>query len=216
MTRVLILAAGEGSRWNNYRGTQKHKLVIEGEVLIERTVKQFSKYSDDVVVVGSDKSYEVDGARCYIPPQHHKWKDMAKLYSSRDIWSEERTVMVFGDVYFTDKAVKTIMTNEDEWIFFLRKSFSRVTGKKWKEIFGIAFNGSSNEMMKKEMLSIIEGKGAPRVGGWHLFQKIAVKPSARGMFSSGGYVNIDDWTEDFDFPQDLDTWEEKRAAYKNK
>ena len=216
MTRVLILAAGEGSRWGNYRGTQKHKLVIEGEVLIERTVKQFLKYCDDVVVVGSDKSYEVDGARCYIPPQNHKWKDMAKFYSSKDIWSDERTVMVFGDVYFTDKAVKTIMTNEDEWIFFLRKGASRFTGKNWKEIFGIAFNGSSNNMIKDEMVKIIEGKGAPRVGGWHLFKSLVGSTTEPSMFEKGGYVNIDDWTEDFDFPEDLDTWEEKRAAYKNK
>lgn len=68
MTRILVLAAGDGSRWENYRGVQKHKLVIEGEVLIERIVRQFSQYSDDVVVVGKDKSYEVKGARCYIPP----------------------------------------------------------------------------------------------------------------------------------------------------
>lgn len=216
MTRVLILAAGEGSRWNNYRGTQKHKLVIENQVLIERTVKQFLKYCDDVVVVGNDRSYEVDGARCYIPPYHPIWKDMAKFWSSRHIWSDERTVMVFGDVFFTDKAVKTIMTNQDEWMFFLRKGASRVTGKKWKEIFGISFKGSSNELIKEEILKIIENKGATKVGGWHLFQSLIGSTVEPEMFEKGGYVNIDDWTEDFDFPEDLDTWEEKRAAYKNK
>jgi hypothetical protein len=30
------------------------------------------------------------------------------------------------------------------------------------------------------------------------------------------HINIDDWTEDFDFPKDLDTWEEKRMAWLKK
>lgn len=204
-SRVLILAAGEGSRWENYRGVQKHKLVIEGEVLIERTVRQFLKYSSDVVVVGSDKSYEVDGARCYIPPYHPKWKDMAKFWSSRDIWSEERTVLVFGDVYFTDEAVETIMKDEGEFTFFIRSKASNLTGKPWREIFGIAFKGSSNEMLKARILEIIESSIAFRTGGWHLHKRLVHE------FKNTFSVEIDDWTEDFDFPVDIDRWEENRG-----
>jgi 2-C-methyl-D-erythritol 4-phosphate cytidylyltransferase len=40
MKTVFILAAGDGTRWNNYRGAPKHRLVIEEEVLIERTSGQ--------------------------------------------------------------------------------------------------------------------------------------------------------------------------------
>lgn len=204
-SRVLILAAGEGSRWENYRGVQKHRLVIEGEVLIERTVRQFLKYSSDVVVVGSDESYEVEGARCYIPPYHRKWKDMAKFWSSRDIWSDERTVLVFGDVYFTDEAVETIMKDKGEFTFFLRSKGSTLTGKPWREIFGIAFNGLSNEMLKARILEIIETDRAFRTGGWHLYKRL--EHEFKDTFS----VEIDDWTEDFDFPVDIDRWEENRG-----
>lgn len=210
MTRVLVLAAGDGSRWENYRGVQKHKLVIEGEVLIERTVRQFSQYSDDVVVVGKDKSYEVEGARCYIPPYHPKWKDMAKFWSTRDIWSDKRTVLVFGDVYFTDEAVETIMKDEGEFTFFLRSKGSELTGKPWREIFGIAFNGSSNEMLKERILEIIESCRALKTGGWHLHTRL--EHEYDDTFS----VEIDDWTDDFDFPVDIDRWEERRAVYTNK
>jgi hypothetical protein len=206
-TRVLILAAGEGTRWNKYRKTAKHKLVIEGEVLIERTIKQFTKYSNDLVVVGSSKSYEVEGARCYIPPHLSKWKDMAKFLSSKDIWSKERTVLVFGDVYFTDEAVETIMKDEGEFTFFLRDKGSEITGKPWREIFGIAFNGSSNKMLGDRMLEIIKFNKVLGSGGWYLFNDL--KRNYKHDFS----IEIDDWTEDFDFPQDLDTWEESRAAW---
>jgi molybdopterin-guanine dinucleotide biosynthesis protein A len=50
-----------------YRGTEKHKVVVEGEVLLERIVKQFSKYSDDIVIVGNDESYRIDGTTLYTP-----------------------------------------------------------------------------------------------------------------------------------------------------
>ena len=208
-TRVLILAAGEGSRWENYRGVQKHKLLIEGEVLVERIVRQFLNYTNDVVVVGSDESYEVEGASCYIPPYHHKWKDMAKFWSTRDIWSEQRTVLVFGDVYFTDEAVETIMKDEGEFTFFLRSKGSELTGKPWREIFAIAFNGSFTETLKARVLEIIESDRALRTGGWHLYKRL--EHEYKNTFS----VEIDDWTEDFDFPVDIERWEERRASYKN-
>ena len=209
--RVLILAAGEGSRWGNYRDTQKHKLVIEGEVLIERTVRQFLGYSSDVVVVGSDKSYEVSGDLCYIPPYFRRWEDMAKFWSTKDIWSKDRTVLVFGDVYFTDEAVETIMKDEKELTFFLRSEGSKLTGKPWREIFGIAFDGSASEMLKDKISKIIESGTAYRTGGWHLYKKL--KNEYKETFS----VEIDDWTEDFDFPIDIDRWEENRAfSAKNK
>ena len=209
-SRVLVLAAGEGSRWENYRGVQKHKLVIEGEVLIERIVKQFLAYTDDVVVVGSDKSYEVEGARCYIPPYHSKWKDMAKFWSTRLIWSDKRTVLVFGDVYFTDEAVEKIMKDEGEFTFFLRSQGSELTGKPWREIFGIAFNGSFVETLKAKILEIIESDKALRTGGWHLFN------SLKADYDHSFFVEIDDWTEDFDYSIDIDRWEERRATYKKK
>lgn len=214
-SRVFILAAGEGSRWENYRGTQKHKLVIDGEVLIERTVKQFLKYTDDVVVVGNDKSYEVEGARCYIPPYHPRWLDMAKLYCTKNIWVEDRNVMVFGDVYFTDEAVKTIMTDNKEWRFYLRKEGSKLTGKPWREVFALAFEGSRNQVMKSDMESVIQRAIATKAGGWCLYRTLIAQYVGGDPFESDYYINIDDWTEDFDFPVDLDRWEEGRAIYKN-
>jgi hypothetical protein len=30
-------------------------------------------------------------------------------------------------------------------------------------------------------------------------------------YDSSRFVEIDDWTEDFDYPKDLDIWEDKRS-----
>ena len=113
-TRVIILAAGDGSRWGDFRGTPKHLTKVEGKVLLERTAKQFLKYTDDVCIVGADDRYKVDGTSLYIiKAPNTYWKDAAKFLSSQNLWKHDgRTVLVFGDVYFTSEAVKTIMTNK--------------------------------------------------------------------------------------------------------
>ena len=143
--RVIILCAGEGSRWNNYTGVPKHKVVVEGKILVERTVKQFLKYTNDIVVVYNDESYEIPGTSSYVANKQEKHKVMDKFLSSYDQWSDTKTIIVFGDVYFTDEAVEAIATNDREWCFFLRQNASQITGKPWGEIFALSFNSSFNQ-----------------------------------------------------------------------
>ena len=157
-TRVLILAAGDGIRWENYRNTPKHRLIIENEVLIERTARQFLKYTNDVVIVGNKNAHQVEGCSMYVPGQGRNLKDMAKFISSQTIWSDDRTVLLFGDVYFTDEAVETIMSDTKQWRFYLRKGASTVTGKGWREIFGISFQASFNRDIHKAILEVVSKK----------------------------------------------------------
>jgi hypothetical protein len=201
MKTVFILAAGSGTRWNNYRGTPKHRLLIEGEVLIERTYRQFSKYADKVIIVANENDYF---AQTYIPPENKAWRDIAKFYSSRDIWTEGKNIMVFADVYFTDDAVERIMNDPYGLSFYLRSKGSQLTKKLWKEIWGIGFEGSSIPILESAILKIIESKENYSAGGWRLHDQLT---QDKQRFNS---VEIDDWTEDFDFPADIDTWEKRR------
>jgi hypothetical protein len=201
MKTVFILAAGSGTRWNNYRGTPKHMLVIEGEVLIERTYRQFSKYADKVIIVANE---EQGFAETYIPPENKSWRDIAKFYSSRDIWTEGKNILVFADVYFTDEAVERIMSDTHGLSFYLRKKPSRLTKKLWREIWGIGFDGLSIPILESAILKIIESKENYSTGGWRLHDQFT---QDKQKFNS---VEIDDWTEDFDFPRDIDTWEAQR------
>jgi CTP:phosphocholine cytidylyltransferase-like protein len=201
MKTVFILAAGDGTRWNNYRGSPKHRLVVEGEVLIERTYRQFSKYADKVIIVANE---EMGFAETYIPVNNKKWRDIAKFYSSRDIWTEGKNVLVFADVYFTDEAVERIMNDPYGLSFYLRSKGSHLTKKLWKEIWGIGFEGSSIPILESAILKIIESKENYSAGGWRLYDQFT---QDKQKFKS---IEIDDWTEDFDFPADIDTWEKRR------
>ena len=214
--RVLILAAGDGTRWGNYRGNPKHLVEIEGEAILHRTCRQFLRYTDDVIVVGPDKRYLVEGTRLYIP-EISKRRELDKLASSMSEWAKNgKTVLVYGDVYFTDEAVKTIAANKDAWAFFCRSGGSSITGKSAKEIFAIAFDSGDNLLMKKAITKLLPLESV--TGGWALFRELTLgnpllNPKDRRMFDYGKHVEIDDWTEDFDYPADLLAWERARKKF---
>jgi hypothetical protein len=213
--RVLILAAGEGKRWNNFRNSSKHQIVIDESSLLKRQVTQFSQFTDYIVIVSNDSLDKVEGTEHYTPKSESIWLDMAKFYSSKDAWSQGRTLLVFGDTYFTDEAVKTIMSNSDEIVFFLRKGESSITGKQYKEIFAIAFDSGKAAKIQRWIEEIIAGGYAKSAGGWFLYERLLQEQNlelSEGLEQNISCVSIDDWTEDFDYPIDLLVWEKKRQG----
>lgn len=209
--RVVILAAGNGTRWRNYRGTPKHLTKIEGKILLERTCSQFLKYTDDVCVIGASEDYKVDKTSLYaIKSQNTHWKDASKFLSSQNLWLRDgRTVLVFGDVYFTSEAVKTIMKDKDSFKFFLRTGPSELSGGREKEIFALAFDQTMAIKINQTLLHLVSLGQMENQAEWVLYQRM-IGPSASGLFSNPHFVEINDWTEDFDSPEDLEIWEQHR------
>ena len=212
--RVVIIAGGSGTRWGEYRDTPKHLLTIEKEVLLHRTCKQFLKYTADVCVIGLDKRYIVENTKLYLSGSNTNHKDASKFMCSQNLWNKKgRTVLVFGDVYFTNDAVEAIMTTPGAFKWFLRKEESKVSGARWKEIFAFAFDASMINSITQHLLSLISLDQVQRQAGWALYKRMTGDRFA-DPFANPHYVNIDDWTEDFDFPEDLQIWEEHRRAAK--
>jgi hypothetical protein len=222
--RVVILAAGDGTRWKNYRETPKHLVEIEGQRLLDRTISQYKKYTDDIVVVGSDERYRIDGTQLFVPDRPMKfvypnyvpreWREMDKFLSSVHLWdTSKRTILVYGDVYFTDEAVHTIMTHEGSWRCFCRTKESQITGKMCKEIFSFSLDPEHHNVFQRA-LDVLASTNTT-TGGWSLFRYLTsgnanVNKNYEQVFNNDKYVEIDDWTEDFDFPNDLIEWEKRR------
>ena len=70
--------------------------------------------------------------------------------------------------------------------------------------------------MNTAILEVISKNIASATGGWFLFKHLQKTEDNDKLFITDNHINIDDWTEDFDFPKDLDTWEEKRMAWLKK
>ena len=209
--RVIILAAGSSTRWNNFRGTPKHLTKVEGKTLLERTCAQFLKYTEDVCVIGLDERYQVDGTSLYvIKSDNTNWQDASKFLSAKDLWLRDgRTILVFGDVYFTSEAVKTIMKNKDSFKFFLRQEANEETGAKDKEIFALSFDQTMTEKIAQSVLYLVSTAQMSQQAEWALY-RYTIGTTANGLFNNPYFAEINDWTEGFDSPKDLEIWEEHR------
>lgn len=54
--KYVIMAAGEGKRWNNFLGVPKHLIEINGETLLERTTRLLKENGVDDFVITDRKS----------------------------------------------------------------------------------------------------------------------------------------------------------------
>lgn len=210
---AIVLAAGEGKRWGNYTDVPKHLLEIDGESLIQRTTRQISAYADKTFVVGTDDSYKTEFSELFIPEEKKVSLEMHKFSSSEKLWSE-RTVLLFGDVYYTDEAISTIVQDTEDFTFFLRSGPSSFTQKPYGEIYAFSFLDSIHRKLKESIDILLIQHDIYSAGGWSLMRHllgISHRSRTKDHLTKGHYIEIDDWTEDFDHPIDLDRWLEAKA-----
>lgn len=218
-TRVLVIAAGNAARWKDHEGVPKHLVEIEGEILVHRTARQFIERSCSVVIVGLDERYAYPGAELYIPRDDERLIELDKLRVANHLWGNEKTLLVFGDVYFTDEAVDTIVSDKSDLRFYLRKAGSNTTGKLSKEMFAIGFTSENEEKFVACVEKLVKDGRIDAAGGWAVFRYLVTGSPVHAwndnsLFKNEHlYVNIDDWTEDFDYPLDLDRWRENRENW---
>ena len=219
---VIVICAGEATRWGGHRGTPKHLLAPEGERLLDRTVRLAREYGAGRVLVVSkpgDTRYEVDGAKRVDARLTPSNADADKFLSSRHLWSEEgRTVVLYGDVWFDDEAMARILRDERrEWLMWCRPGPSTVTGATSGECFAIGFwpeHHTEYETALHRVASLWRAGLLRRCGGWETYRAMCGVPDAslrtHRMYSR--YEVIDGWTEDFDKPLDYERWLDRRRG----
>lgn len=222
-TRAIIICAGEATRWNGYLNTPKHLIKIEGERLLDRTVRLLSERGvQEIFTVVKEKTptYHVDGAVQYkakLNPE--KNVDADKFLSSRELWNEYgRTIVIYGDCYFTEEAMDTIVSfPERDWQLFCRPEASEVTGTPWGECFAFSFYPEHHADQEEKLNYIAELYKAgtiTRCGGWEHYRALTGRKGIkvrRPHKMTDHYTEINDWTDDFDFPGDFIEWTSRRA-----
>lgn len=218
MTTAIIIAAGEATRWGDYLGTPKHLVKVDDEPIIYRSVRLLLKNGiTDINVVGPDDDrYRIEGSKLFIPQKNYeKNADADKFLNSESLWNTEgRTIVLYGDVFFTEEAMKTICEWEGtDWRLFCRYEPSRLTGTPWGECFAQSFYPKDIERHKK-MLEYVAGlwfrRQIKRCGGWeHARAMAGIRVDlGRHYHKPKLYHIIDDWTDDFDTPEDYDRFME--------
>lgn len=219
-TTAIMICAGEGTRWGNYLGVPKHLIEIEGETIVSRAVRLLKNYDCDIYVVGrgDDNRYKIPGSTYYEAKLNSENGDADKFLSSKDLWNKEgRTIVFWGDCYFTESAINKIMTYPiREWTLFARFGSSMYTGCVWGECFAQSFYSGDIEKHGthlNKLVSLYKSGELPRCGGWEHYRSIVGIENLNSHEHRGNFVDIDDFTDDFDFPEDYDRWKKNYENY---
>lgn len=218
---VIIIAAGEQTRWGGHLGVNKHEIMIDGERLLDRTVRlALENGAGRVCVVakpGMDH-YASPGAELVYADLDPSMGGADKFLSSRHLWSQTgRTIVLYGDVYFTDAAMRKIFTNHvRRWQLFCRFGPSTITGATAGECFAQSFypeHLAEHEANLRRTAKLWREGVIKRCGGWEHARAMAGAPDnrLRKHRPYSIYVEINDFTEDFDYPRDYDVWVARRT-----
>ncbi len=172
-------------------------------------------------MVGDDERYKIEGAKLFTPNKIKKHGDMDKFLNSRELWSKGgRTLIFYGDVYFTNEAMDTIIDYPlSHYILHCRPFNSKLTGTPYGECFAISFYDHLNKEVEKQMLRAVRlfDEGIMnKLGGWEAYRMmlgdLLPEHMAGDHWLTGHNLNaINDWTDDFDIPRDYDRFIENRA-----
>ena len=220
VVKYIIMADGKSDRWQNYNSTPKHLIEINGEPILKRTVRLLKENGiENIIITSHDKRYNF--AKRY-EPQNNEY-EIDRFYSCLPIWESEM-VFLYGDVFYSEECIRKIINDTSkETTYFGRLTLGK---KKYPEIFAIKVmnNKQFEEICKTIRESIIDGS-LERGIGWETYKLYCGKD----LYMSNddltrwvteteqpNFININDETDDFDYPEDLDRWLEiNETKYNN-
>ncbi|MCO8194789.1 2-C-methyl-D-erythritol 4-phosphate cytidylyltransferase [Anaerofustis sp. NSJ-163] len=190
--KYIIMADGKGKRWHNYKNIPKHFIEVNGEKIIERTVRLLNEFDKDseVIITSHDERYEIKGSKRYEPK--HNILEIDRFTSEL---IEDNICFLYGDTYYSDKAIeKIIKLNTDDLMFF----------GNGKSIVAIKIKDS--DVFTKHVENVrklyLEGK-IEKCIGWQVYQSFQ-GISFKEKEIKDKYVYIHDDTQDFNSPKDYE------------
>lgn len=208
--RVIIACAGSQAKWGNHLGVPSHLVPLtahHGVPLLYRTVGQARELCDDVhlTVPAGDTRYRLPGVTVH----EQDGTAPSEYAATRDLWSTTgRTLLLLGDVYFTDAALARITGyGGHRYRCFGRYTASKTTGTPYGEIFAASWWPEQHTRMDKLLAHVhaVRATGAvTRPPGWMLLRAWQGTPLSKHRVDPRWFGEINDLTDDFDTPADYE------------
>jgi hypothetical protein len=209
-TRFIITAAGQQTRWNGHLGVSKHMALVRGEPIIHRTLRLLTERGQqDIVLIAKDSGYGAYGI-APIVASDATILPLTGLGVSEPHWGPGLTVLLFGDVYFTEQAINTVINVQPAVgdVLWFGRAGEGVAGSHWKELFAVSFHYEAQANLRSHMNRVREVRdsiGRPGEGGWLVYRSLrGLNLRAYYPVTAGNFVDITDETTDFDSPEDYD------------
>ena len=184
------MADGKGTRWGNYQDKPKHLIEIDGETLLGRTVRLLKEKDErcEVIITSHDSRYEFEGARRY-EPKHN----LLEIDRFTEELIEDDICFLYGDTFYSEKAIKTIADTAAEDILFFGNERAIVA---IKVADGELFRYHVDRVRKKYLNGEIE-----KCIGWQVYQSFLNLPFGEKKIDTK-FILLRDGTEDFNSPED--------------
>ena len=188
--KYIIMADGKGTRWGNYQDKPKHLIEIDGETLLGRTVRLLKEKDErcEVIITSHDSRYEFEGARRY-EPKHN----LLEIDRFTEELIEDDICFLYGDTFYSEKAIKTIADTAAEDILFFGNERAIVA---IKVADGELFRYHVDRVRKKYLNGEIE-----KCIGWQVYQSFLNLPFGEKKIDTK-FILLRDGTEDFNSPED--------------
>ena len=205
--KVYILANGEAKRWGNYRNCDKQLIPINGEPILERTVrllKEEGLKKSEIIICGK---YKIKGSTNIIT----KSKTKREVFEEISNLTDDEFIILYGDCYYTEAIIHDLVTRKlkqyGEWFNI---SPNPNTGKKWAE--GYAHKIVDVEWFKNEIAELnrkVKNGELSYTTDWTIHWWLL---GERDNFNRHPQQCVDkekdiywcDETDDFDFPTDYE------------
>lgn len=169
--------------------------------------------SDDVHVTvppGDDRyltAIALAGPESAVQVHHRGESYPSEYHATHRVWStEDRTILLLGDTFFTDEAIAKIDAfSERKYQGFGRKGASRFTGCRYGELWAASWWPEQIPQMDTYLAQIkrLREEGTiTRPTGWMLLRAWQGIPLNKHRCEPEWMTTIDDLTDDFDFPLD--------------
>lgn len=216
-TRVIIAAAGPQKYWANHTGVPSHLVATPGKKdrvpLIVRTIEQIHPYVDEVYVTIPDTRDYEKYMRALMDIPVHIFTRMDRAYyneydSTKTLWNNNgRTILMLGDVIFSDNAIQALVTYDGEFKVFGRHGASDVTGTPYGEIFAVSWTYRKNVELVKAVAAVRHAyltNHTKKCDGWRILRYMQGGNLNRHRVDPKYFHEINDYTDDFDKPEDYD------------
>jgi hypothetical protein len=209
---AIIMSAGRGSRWktergiktwDNYLGIPKQLIRVNGETLLARTIRLLEEGGVQSIFVSV--------------PEHGFYGDLGvpeivnkgtyEIDRFYPIKGEGTVLYLYGDVYYTEEAMNSILNENYE--FFGRRGKSKLGSKNHSEMFAVKADNTKVKLHVNKLKELFDAGVIKRCIGWDLFKSFYNLPLSPEKVPSDGFKHlfiINDLTDDFDNPNDYERW----------
>lgn len=186
------MADGKGTRWDNYMGIPKHLAEVNGEPILGRTVRLLNEMTGDaseIIVTSHDERYEFAGSRRHEPIDNKLEIDRF----TKELIAED-TCFLYGDTYYTEEALATIINTDTADVLFFGNTKSIVAVKiKDSKLF------EHHVQTVKDMY--LAGK-IDRCVGWQVYQSVTGQDFAQKAVPADKFILLGKETIDFNTPEE--------------